>query len=236
MQRPSFRIERGQTMGTPTMITSPSYGRFLFDFVFSAEHKMNLKPTEHPVQSGSSITDHSIMQPDEVILEIGMSDTASGAGSNYSVNGYQMLRAIMQKREPLTLTTRLNTYRDMLITSISAPDDVNTMFALKASIYLQQIKIATVATVSVQQTVSSSKPSTPGGSSSPPPEPVKTPDESSKKKSVLKQIADKVAKATTAAKTAPKATTTKATTKISTANSAKASQKLSGNKMVALLN
>ena len=222
-------------MGTPTMITSPSYGRFLFDFVFSAEHKMNLKPTEHPVQSGSSITDHSIMQPDEVILEIGMSDTASGAGSNYSVNGYQMLRAIMQKREPLTLTTRLNTYRDMLITSISAPDDVSTMFALKASIYLQQIKIATVATVTVQQKVSSSKPSTPGGgSSSPPPDPVKTPDKEDKKKSVLKQIADKVAKATTEAKTAPKATTTKATTKISTANAQKAGLKLAGKYQVAL--
>ena len=222
-------------MGTPTMITSPSYGRFLFDFVFSAEHKMNLKPTEHPVQSGSSITDHSIMQPDEVILEIGMSDTASGAGSNYSVNGYQMLRAIMQKREPLTLTTRLNTYRDMLITSISAPDDVSTMFALKASIYLQQIKIATVATVTVQQKVSSSKPSTPGGgSSSPPPDPVKTPDKEDKKKSVLKQIADKLAKATTEAKTAPKATTTKATTKISTANAQKAGLKLAGKYQVAL--
>ena len=222
-------------MGTPTMITSPSYGRFLFDFVFSAEHKMNLKPTEHPVQSGSSTTDHSIMQPDEVILEIGMSDTASGAGSNYSVNGYQMLRAIMQKREPLTLTTRLNTYRDMLITSISAPDDVSTMFALKASIYLQQIKIATVATVTVQQKVSSSKPSTPGGgSSSPPPDPVKTPDKEDKKKSVLKQIADKLAKATTEAKTAPKATTTKATTKISTANAQKAGLKLAGKYQVAL--
>ena len=223
-------------MGTPTMLNSPSYGRFLFDFVFSAEHKMNLKPTEHPVQSGSSITDHSIMQPDEVILEIGMSDTVVGAGSNHSVNGYQMLRAIMQKREPLTLTTRLNTYRDMLITSISAPDDVNTMFALKASVYLQQIKIATVATVSVQQTVSASKSSESGGSSSPAPEPVKTSEQESQNQSVLKQAADKLTKATTAAKTAPKSTTTKAATTISTANSAKASQKLSGNKMVALLN
>ena len=223
-------------MGTPTMLNSPSYGRFLFDFVFSAEHKMNLKPTEHPVQSGSSITDHSIMQPDEVILEIGMSDTVVGAGSNHSVNGYQMLRAIMQKREPLTLTTRLNTYRDMLITSISAPDDVNTMFALKASVYLQQIKIATVATVSVQQTVSASKSSESGGSSSPAPEPVKTSEQESQKQSVLKQAADKLTKATTAAKTAPKSTTTKAATTISTANSAKASQRLSGNKMVALLN
>lgn len=218
------------------MITSPSYGRFLFDFVFSTEHKMNLKPTEHPVQSGSSITDHSIMQPDEVILEIGMSDTVIGSETNHSVNGYKMLRAIMQKREPLTLTTRLNTYRDMLITSISAPDDVHTMFALKASIYLQQIKIATVATVSVQQTVSASKSSDSGGSSSPAPEPVKT-EQETPKQSVLKKAADKIKEATNNAKTSPKSTTTKAAAKVTTANTLKAQQKISGKNgaMVALL-
>lgn len=221
-------------MGTPTMITSPSFGRFMFDFVFSTEHKMNLKPTEHPVQNGSSITDHSIMEPDEVILEIGMSDTVIGSGANHSVNAYTMLRAIMQKREPLTLTTRLHTYRDMLITSISAPDDVSTMFALKASIYLQQIKIATVATVSVQQTVSASKSSESGGTSSPAPEPVKSPENDGKKTSVLKQAADKISSGNTAAKTAPKATTTKTTTPVSKTNSLKAKQKLSGN-MIALL-
>lgn len=223
-------------MGTPTMITSPTYGRFMADFVFSTEHKMNLKATQHPVQNGASITDHSIMEPDEVILEIGMSDTVTGAETNHSVNAFQLIRAIMQKREPLTLTTRLNTYRDMLITSISAPDDVNTMFALKASIYLQQIKITTVATVSVQQTVSASKTSDSGGSSSPAPEPVQKPEQDTQKKSVLKQAAEKLTNATTAAKTAPKATTTKAAVTISTANSLKANQKLSGNKMVALLN
>lgn len=151
-----------------TMIVSPTYGRFVFDAVFSTDHSANLTATQHPVQTGASISDHAYMEPDEVSVEVGMTDTAASVsgGASRSVNAYTQLRAIMELREPVTLITRLKTYRNMLITSISAPDDYKTMNALRASIYFQQINMVSVSTVTVQETVTSSKTSTSKVSSS----------------------------------------------------------------------
>lgn len=147
---------------TATMIISPTFGNFIFDAVFNTDHSANLTVTQHPVQSGASISDHAFMEPDEVNIEIGMTDVAAGAsdGSSRSVNAYTQLRAIMELREPVTLITRLKTYSDMIVTSMSAPDDVKTMHALRASIYFQKINIVNVSTVTVQETVTSSKTST----------------------------------------------------------------------------
>lgn len=145
---------------TATMIISPTFGSFFFDAVFNTDHSANLTVTQHPVQSGASISDHAFMEPDEVSVEIGMSDAASGASDSHSVNAYTQLRAIMELREPVTLITRLKTYSNMIVTSISAPDDYKTMNALRASIYFQQINIVSVSTVTVQETVTSSKSNT----------------------------------------------------------------------------
>lgn len=151
-----------------TMIVSPTYGRFIFDAVFSTDHSANATVTQHPVQSGASISDHAYMEPDEVSVEIGMTDTAASVsgGASHSVNAYTQLRAIMELREPFTLITRLKTYRNMLITSISAPDDYRTMNALRASIVFQQVNVVSVSTVTVQEMVTSSKTTTNKASSS----------------------------------------------------------------------
>ena len=153
-------------MATQTMIISPTYGNFVFDAVFSAEHTGTVTTTKHPVQYGASVTDHAINEPDEVMLSIGMSDAATAAGTNHSVNAYQLLRQIKEKREPVTLVTRLATYANMLITSMSVPDDYTTMNALKANLIFTHIDIAVVTVVTVQQTVSSSKTTTSSSSSS----------------------------------------------------------------------
>lgn len=152
-----------------TMIVSPTFGNFVFDAVFSTDHSANLTVTQHPVQSGASISDHAYMEPDEVSIEIGMTDVASNAtsaGTSRSVNAYTQLRAIMEQREPVTLITRLKTYQNMIITSMSAPDDYKTMHALRVSVYFQQINIVSVSTIAVQETVTGSKSSASGSSSS----------------------------------------------------------------------
>lgn len=148
-----------------TMIDSPTFGRFIFDAVFSVDHSANVTVTTHPVQAGASVADHAYQEPDEVTLDIGMTDAAIGVETNHSVNAYTELREIMAKREPVTLVTRLKTYQNMVITSISAPDDVKTMNALKASIYFSQVKIVEVSIVRVQEITTSSKKSTSSSSS-----------------------------------------------------------------------
>ncbi|MBQ8201474.1 MAG: hypothetical protein IJZ74_06885 [Clostridia bacterium] len=214
-------------MSSLTMIVSPSYGRFTFDAVFRTDHMANVTVTQHPVQTGASISDHAYAEPDEVTLEIGMSDAVTYAGTNHSVNAYSQLRAIMAKREPVTLITRLQSYKNMVITSMSAPDDYTTMNALKATIYFRQIEMVSVSTITVQQkvTASSSTPTNtssngsgsgakkPSTSSSSPSS--SSSSSSSKKQSVLSSLLS-------AAKTATTVTTTKTTTKPSSTVLAKA--------------
>lgn len=203
-------------MSSLTMIVSPSYGRFTFDAVFRTDHMANVTVTQHPVQTGAAISDHAYSEPDEVTLEIGMSDAVSYAGTNHSVNAYSQLRAIMAKREPVTLITRLQSYKNMVITSMSAPDDYTTMNALKATIYFRQVEMVSVSTITVQQKVTASSTAQPTTSSSGSGSSTKKPSSSSgsssssssssKKQSVLSSVLSK-------AKTAILVTTTKTPTK-----------------------
>ena len=79
------------------------------------------------------------------------------ATAGRSVSAYELFLEIMEAREPVTLVTRLKTYDNMMITAISASDSAQTMFGLRASVSLQQIRRVSVATMSIQQTCSSSK-------------------------------------------------------------------------------
>ena len=148
---------------TTTLINSPSFGRCIFDVVFQVGHSNPVTITQHPVQMGSPVADHAFQEPEEVTLEIGMSDvyssldTIAGGARNRSATAYKMLVQLMRRMEPVSLTTRIRTYPSMLISSIETSDDFRTMHALKVTISLTSIRIVQVATMSIQQTASSTK-------------------------------------------------------------------------------
>lgn len=211
------------------MASGPSIGPVFFDAVFSTTHEANMTITSQPVEIGANVADHAYMEPDTVTMEIGMSDAADGAGANHSVNAYNMLRSVMEAREPISLFTRLKSYTNMMVVSISTTDDYTTSTALRASIMLQKILIVNVATVQVQQTVTSSKATASSGttksttssskksSSSSKSSSRSSSKSSGKKTSVLKQMYDSA-----------KSSSSKSTTKSVTKPSSSAKSKLSG--------
>lgn len=207
-----------------TMASSPSIEEpFFFDAVFSTTHEANVTVTTQPVEIGANIADHAYLEPDTVTMEIGASDASEGAESNHSVNAYTMLRTVMEEREPISLYTRLKSYTNMMVVSISVTDDYTTSTALRASIMLQKILIVNVATVKVQQTVTSSKSKASGGSGSSAKKASvskktspATSTSSAKKTSVLKQLVN-------AAKSSSSKSTTKAVNKPTTTARAKLS-------------
>lgn len=136
--------------------TSTSTQMYVFDAVYRVMHSRRLRMTEHPVQSGASISDHAFVMPAKVSLEIGMSDAMDAfspgvftSNASKSVSAYEILVALQQGRQPLTLTTRLDTYTNMLIESIDAPDSKETRYGLKATVVLGQIFTGTVSAQSV---------------------------------------------------------------------------------------
>lgn len=145
-----------------TTYFSTSQGNYVFDAYFSINHESTLAITEHPIQTGASISDHAYMEAQSVTFEIGMSNVMqdiqatsikpfSGVDSSRSVNAYKILRQLQKDRIAIDAITRLGTYKNMLIETISAPDDNKTLFGLKATVTLKEIFVVNVTTVKISK-------------------------------------------------------------------------------------
>ena len=140
-------------MADTMMITKSGY--VTFDAILKTEHSASVTLTQHPVQIGAQISDHAIVEPEEITLEVGVSDASRGDG--YCVTFFQTMMGVLHQREPVTLGTRLMTYPDMVLVSISAPDDYTTMHALKLTMMFQRVRVVSVSGVTVQGSVTGSK-------------------------------------------------------------------------------
>ena len=128
-----------------------SIGGLVFDAVLKTDHTSKITATSHPVESGANITDHAFVEPAEISIEIGMTD-CNGVGVSNKM--FKSLQALQFSRKRLTVATRYRTYKDMLIMSMSVPDDFTTMNALKAMLFLREIPVVGSQTVAVSERAS----------------------------------------------------------------------------------
>ncbi|MFC8686314.1 phage baseplate protein [Brevibacillus porteri] len=131
-------------------------GGWFFDAFLRSTHTSRLNITQHPVQTGTALTDHAYLQPKEVSMEIGMSDTATSlipgqftGGWSRSVQAFKVLQELQALRVPLQVHSRLGLYQNMLIEEISAPDDYTTLWGLRCTVLLREIIVAQVRTVKI---------------------------------------------------------------------------------------
>lgn len=139
---------------------------YVFDAVFELEHEQRLEKTRHPVQSGTDVSSHAYLQAARCVMFIGMSDSMdsyssgennanvignvspttvtpfTGTSSSKSVNAYQTLLQLQSARQPLTITTRLRTYTNMLVAGVSPREDHKTIAGLKCRVEFEQIIMA----------------------------------------------------------------------------------------------
>lgn len=140
---------------------STSLGDFIFDAYLNINHDSNLAITEHPIQTGANISDHAYMEANKVTFEIGMSDvmqdisdskfTKFTNGPSRSINAYEMLRKLQSQRFPIKAITKLWTYDNMLIESITAKEDKTTTYGLRATVTLKEIFVVAVTTVKISE-------------------------------------------------------------------------------------
>lgn len=109
---------------------SRTIGPVPIDCVVSEKHESTLNITEIPIESGSVITDHAVVMPKKVSLDI---------GSGSAVASFSALVALQESRAPFTLVTGLNVYRNMLIKSINPTRDAQFGHVLRANVDLQEI-------------------------------------------------------------------------------------------------
>jgi hypothetical protein len=133
------------------------YTRYFFDAVISAQHTTRRQITEHPVQWGAAISDHSYQLPALLTLEVGMSDAMSSfnfgqyspdSGAGKSVNAYQTFVELQKTGQPFIVNTHLQRYTNMVIENISITDNNKTTYSAKFSISFKEIFIGITSTVS----------------------------------------------------------------------------------------
>lgn len=139
----------GSTGSSPALPSTQT--QYVFDAVLNAAHDQSLHATQHPVQTGASISDHAYILPATLVLEIGMSDAMDAFSSpstwtgnaSKSVSAFQTMVALRNARIPVSVTTRLFSYTNMLIRSVKAAENHKTFGGLRARIEFYQLFMAT---------------------------------------------------------------------------------------------
>jgi hypothetical protein len=129
---------------------------YFFDAFLRVDHISKLNITEHPVETGANVSDHAFVEPQELTIEIGMSDVSKSlvagqfnTGKSRSVTAYKLLKELQGQRIPLQIYTRLGVYKNMLIETISAPDDYKTRYSLNVTVTFKEVIMAQTKTVKI---------------------------------------------------------------------------------------
>ena len=73
------------------------------------------------------------------------SDPIASLTTSKSVGAYKVLKQLWRDRKLVTVTTRLDTYINMAITGIRAPDDYDTQYGLRALVVFEEILQASIS-------------------------------------------------------------------------------------------
>lgn len=121
----------------------------VLDAVLSEDHSYNSRVTNYPVENGLIISDHIINEPDALQITGVVSDTPLsfltllanpiGVSNAPSVNAFNALVEIHNRRERITVVTGIKVYTNMVITSLQVPRNVQSGQSLTFVIDLQKI-------------------------------------------------------------------------------------------------
>lgn len=135
------------------------------DAAISLTHQSAVTITEHPVEDGANISDHSRPRPESIVIDGVISNTRLGlkqelrvveafgqrfqvaAGSTspnaagYAQEALVKLKELSTQRKTFTVVTRRRTYTDMMIETLSSPEDKNTGDSLRFTATCRQVII-----------------------------------------------------------------------------------------------
>ncbi len=90
------------------------------------------KPMEHPVETGATITDHRVILPVEIELSMLL------ASEDYQ-GTFRQIRDLFHKGELLTVQTRADSYRNMVIAALPHEETSDQFDALTVGLALKEV-------------------------------------------------------------------------------------------------
>lgn len=94
------------------------------------------KVMEHPLETGSVITDHSVLMPNEVELSLILI-----SGDFDSV--YQQIKQLYQQKTLLTIQTKADLYTNMIISDMPHDEDPAMFDVLSLAMKLKEVQFVT---------------------------------------------------------------------------------------------
>lgn len=140
---------------TPAGFSLSGLVEFSADLTIEELHERDATVTEHPVESGASVTDHVFLSPERLRLEgfvtdAGVAVLASDPGRTQSA--FDTLDRAWASREPVTVVTGYRTYQDMVITRLVLPR--SRPESMRFTIEMQHITIVSSAMTDITATTS----------------------------------------------------------------------------------
>lgn len=109
---------------------SSAIGPVPIDCVISEKLESTLEITEIAVESGSRITDHAVVMPKKITLELANANAAAS---------YNAIERFQESRIPFTFVSGLKVFSNMLVKRLSAERDATYSKILKATVDLQEV-------------------------------------------------------------------------------------------------
>lgn len=134
---------------SPVLFMQRNMGGIVADVTLEEEHTDELVLTEHPVEQGASITDHSYKRPCSVVIRAGWSNSSPSALGDpaYVQAVYNEFLELQESRQPFDIVTGKRYYTNMLFRRLMTKTDEKTENALLLVAECQQIIIAATQTV-----------------------------------------------------------------------------------------
>jgi hypothetical protein len=121
-------------------------GLVIPDCIIEESGRDDLQITEHPVEFGTTISDHAYKKPREVTLRWSWSNSDPAHPSDaFVLDIYNTLLAIQAARQPFTLYTGKSSYDNMLIASVGQTTNSAAEYSLNTVIVCREVIITYTA-------------------------------------------------------------------------------------------
>lgn len=134
-----------------TLIVKRQIGNLIAQVTIEENHLDELQITDHPVEQGAVITDHSFKRPAEVTIKAGWSNSSDQADGDlqFVQYTYGLLLDLQNNRQPFDILTGKRHYTNMLIQSLSTRTDQRSENSLFVVARCRQILMAVTQTVTL---------------------------------------------------------------------------------------
>lgn len=124
-----------------TVILIPNtIGPVQFEATLSEKHYSDVTITDNPVEDGSTVHDHAVAQPRELVVEVAAESAAEK---------FEELVQFQRERETFSMVSGLTIYENMMIEGVEVDRDPRSEKILRAKVYMREIIFAQTANADI---------------------------------------------------------------------------------------